>query len=407
MSSRRRWPLAPERSLIGLGVLAIVVVMLAVPACGASQEPLYIEGVEIEGPVAVYRKWDTAQQAEGASESRVTIFAIDLATGLSWDIYAAPEPVVAEPAGDRLVVWSPESLATRSVSLDGTSEVLLHPGGALAPYVSFDGSKVAFAVDGTPLGEPESVVVLDVPSGDEVVRVEADDPRIDAPASGSEAQWALEVTRWSVDGASLLAGGRGAGAFVLTLDGEVHKIPYRSGYAFFLSPDLRHYISSEGTPQAATSLIVTELSTGRALLTLTPGEGELLMHGAGPVSAKYVYTSFPDGAQHRDPSQGRRVSVGHVVDLETGETTLLSEDKELLGDWEWIWGLQGRIVVGRYWGIGGVLTPCYFRHQAVDPCLDLDIASQEGLQFIYRDQELQERSISIRTTELLGFIWLD
>ncbi len=339
--------------------------------------------------MAVYRRWkfEQSEEPEDAPEGLFTIFAIDLATGLSWDIYETEETVLAWPAGDRLVVWSLESLAIHSVSFDGTSVVLLHSGGALAPRLSLDDSKIAFAVDGSPSGEPDSIIVLDVQSGDEVLRVEADDPRIDV----HESEWSLEVDRWSVDGAALLAG-----SYILTLDGEVHDASGR------LSFDLRYGAVAPGLGRGARSLTVVDIATGQDLFTLTPEQGNRILewYWGLPASGKAMYATVPAGAVNERPA---RQAVWRIVDLETGATGTVNLDEDVRAQWDWVWWLND-VVVRRS---ASSLGPCVYRHQALDPCTDLGVASQEALQFIYRDQERQERNTSIGQTELLGFIWLD
>ena len=359
-------------------------------AAAPTAEPLYIDGVgEVEGPVAVYRRWkfEQSQEPEDAPEGLFTVFAIDLATGLSWDIYEATDIVLARPAGDRLIVWSIESLAIHSVSLDGTSEVLLHSGGALAPHVSLDDSKIAFAVDGSPSGEPDSVIVLDVQSGDEVLRIEAGDPRIDV----HESEWSLEVARWSVDGAALLAG-----SYVLTLDGEVHDASGR------LSFDLRYGAVAPRLDSGARSLTVVDIATGQDLFTLTPEQGNRILewYWGMPASGKAMYATVPAGAVNERPA---RRAVWRIVDLDTGATSIVSLDEKVRAEWEWVWWLNGVTFRTSH----PSLAPCVYRHQALDPCIDLGVASEEALQFIYRDQERQERNTSIGQTEHLGFIWLD
>ncbi len=401
---RRRWlrvlvPI-PLKPLAASGVVAGAVALLAVVACGSSQEALNIEGVgEIEGPVAVYGK---REPAESASEDRYSVFAIDLETGRGWDIWDTTAEVIGIlPAGVRLAVWSPDSLAIHSVSLDGQSEVLLQSGGALAPRASFDGSKIAFAVDGSPSDEPDRIIVLDVQSGDEILRVEADDPRVDADAVGSDEQWALEVSRWSVDGSALLVWRTGGGSFILTLDGEVHEIPdERDIPPNLLSPDLRYGTEARRLFSAgAESLTVVELATGRDLLTLTAADGSRIWHAYGPASGKYLYATAPLGVG----SDARRdLLVWHLADLDTGNTTVVSiGDEKLQAEWEWIWWLQEG---------GWLLSPmaqCLYRHRDLDLCADLIEVSQEALEFLYKDQERRERSDSIRRTDFIGFVWLD
>ena len=338
----------------------------------------------------MYGKREPLEQSDGASEHRYSVFAVDLATGQRWSIWDTAGRAAVQPAGNRLIVWDPDSLAIHSLSLDGESEVALHSGGALAGPVSFDGSKIAIAVDGSPSGEPGSLIILDVQSGDELLRVEADDPRIDAGESGS---WSLEVIRWSADGAALLARGSGAGDFVLTLDGEIRDTP--SG---LLSLDLRYgAVAPRLSSSGARSLTVVELAMGREILTLTPEEGRVISwwYWGVPGSGKAMYATAPAGAVNERPAY-----VWRIVDLDTGGATTVSLDERLRDEWRWLWWLQDA-------GVPFPMAQCFYRHQALDPCLDLDAASQEALQLIYGDQERQERDASIRRTSLLGFIWLD
>ncbi|MXW26724.1 MAG: hypothetical protein F4Z77_10605 [Dehalococcoidia bacterium] len=344
--------------------------------------------------MAVYRNWNF-EHAEGADQGRFTVFAIDLATGRSWDIYAAAELISAWPAGDRLVVWSADSLTIHSVSLDGESEALLQSSGALAPHVSPDGSKIAFPVDGSPSGEPDSIIVLDVQSGDEFLRIKADDPRIDA----READWSLEVTRWSIDGTALLVWGAGAGTLVITLDGEVRTTPTGR-----LSLDLRYAADAPRlVSTGARSLTVFETATEREILTLTPEEGRVIFgwDWGLPASGKAIYGTVPRGAVNERPA---RQAVWRIVDLDTGGTTTVSLDEQLRADWDWLWSLQDGSFESP-WG------QCLIRHEGLDPCIELLGAADEALYSLHGEpttaEERRERDTFMSSTELLGFIWLD
>ena len=364
---------------------------------------LSVEGVgEVEGPVAVYaeRVFQAEQAGEPLSLSNQTFFAIDLGTGKKWDILDVGErwPRVQVAAG-RLVVWDVESLDVHSVSLDGGTEVLFQSGDALLPIVSLDGSKIAIAVDGTPSGEADSVVVLDVQSGDELVRLEADDPRIDPPPSADD--FSLEVSRWGMNGDALLVSGRGTGSFVVTLNGEVRETSIGGR-----SPDLRYGIVAEPRRRSTyDSLTVMELTTGRVVLTLAPEEGSRIWewYWGAPPFPEFMYATVPENVVDRLERIKR--AVWHIVDVETGATrTVDIHDKRLRAEWEWIWTIQDSSYT-TLWG------QCLVRHRNLDSCIDLFEAANEALDALPDDpdatEEPRDPSTYSRRTELLGIIWID
>ena len=144
---------------------------------------------------------------------------------------------------------------------------------------------------------------------------------------------------------------------------------------------------------------MVELATGADLLTLTPEEGSRIFewYWGMPASGKAIYATAPVGAVSERPAHQ---AVWRIVDLDTGDTTII--DERLRAEWEWVWWLKDS-----WWSNPSPRTQCFYRHQDMDTCLDLIDASQESLQFIYRDQERQERNTSIGQTQHLGFIWLD
>ena len=385
---------AKRPALLATIVLGILGVMVAT-GCGD----------DAEGPVAVWaeRLFQAEQAGQPLSLSNQTYFAIDMETGKKWKILDVGEewPRV-HAAGDRLVFWDGDSLDIHSVSLSGESEVLFQSGGALLPLVSLDGSKIAFAIDGTPSGEADSIVVLDVRSGDELVRISADDPRIDPPPSADD--WSLEVSRWLMSGDALIVTGVGTGSFVVALDGEVQAIPDRV-FASRSSPDLRYGIAPEGSERAGyTSLAVIEISTGRDLLTLVP-EGSRRILGwywGAPGSGEAMYATVPASAVRERPA---RQAVWRIVDLDAGTTRVVDiHDEKLRAEWEWLWRLQDA-------GYDGILSQCQYRHQASKPCDDLYLASHEIPRSVDNEstsnQERRERDDSEIRTEFLGFVWPD
>ena len=363
---------------------------------------LNVEGVgEVEGPVAVYaeRLFQAEEAGQPLSLSNQKFFAIDLGTGKKWDIVDVGEewPRV-QVAGDRLVLWD-ERFDVHLVSLDGKSQVLSQSGDALLPVVSLDGSKIAIAVDGTPSGEADSIVVLDVQSGDELVRLEADDPRIDPPPSADD--FSLEVSRWGMSGDALLVSGRGTGSFVVTLDGQVRETSIGGR-----SPDLRYGIVAEPRRRSVyDSLTVMELTTGRVVLTLTPEEGSRIWgwYWGAPPSPEFMYATVPENA--RDSNERRAQATWRIVDLDTGTTRIVDIfDETLRAEWQWIWTIQDSSYT-TLWG------QCLVRHRNLDSCIDLFEGANEALDALPDDPDATEEPRDpytySRRTELLGIIWLD
>ncbi|MCY3647036.1 MAG: helix-turn-helix transcriptional regulator [Chloroflexi bacterium] len=368
---RRRWLLAPflVRPLVAAGVVAGVAVVIAVilillALVRGEREGLYVEGVgEIEGPVGIFVVAEPVERSQGSSnciDVRHYAAALDLGTGEDWivrdletrecwDTRMAGDPVAL--VGDRLLVSTSEAI--HLVALDGQLEAVLFRSddqsseGLSDPIVSPDGSMIAFVIDRPyPRGD-DSLVVLDLQTGDEALRIEAGDSRIGPPAPQSKTLGELQLVRWSVDGTALWAMSHARGAnqgidrlhLIITLDGDVYVVHQGYENRLRFSPDLRYAISVrwDGAPRFD-SLTVTELSTGRSLLRLTGEDGGNLAHVVGPVDGQYAYAVLPLGVSEHftrwEPVRGlvlnsiplEHALAVHLVDLATGETTVVDPD---------------------------------------------------------------------------------
>ena len=366
---RPRWLLAPFllRPLVAVGVaagVAVVVVALLVvlSLVGGDEDPLYIEGVgEISGPVAIFVVADfvaeePVERSQGSSnriDARHHAVALDLETGRDWIItelvgmeHRSTDEVIEglAVAGDRLLVWTGEGI--HGVTLDGRWEAV--PFRSTAPIsglvVSPDGSKAAVVLDRPSPHEADGIVVIDLRSGGEVLRLDLDDPRIGPPNPRIQAFGILELRRWSTEGRGLwfrsrLSASRSLHA-ILTLEGDLHVLTEEIGELITFPSDLRHAIAHSGWQDQLgfDSLTVTELSTGRIVLMLEAGEGHFLWHVAGPFAGRYVYATI--AVDDLDQVLSRPEGLGgawvnlaalhegialHDVDLATGDGILVSE----------------------------------------------------------------------------------
>ncbi len=415
---RRRWLLAPFllRPLVTAGVVAGVVVMAVVilvllALVRGEQETLHIEGVgEIEGPVAVIQVRELVDTG-----SRHRVVALDLPTQDRWFLDGVIQVVLAR---DRLVAWDDDTIQT--VKLDGEIErVLFRADEPLsAPVVSPAGDLVAFTL--LPPGPGEgAVVVIDLHSGEEVLRVAGDDPRI--PPHGK-----LELERWSTDGGALLVSATWssvltAAHLVLELDGNVYVFPkeVRPMSEFAFSPDLRYLVRggllSPGNYDSEVlsvlevvrlrgkawveSLAIVEVDTGRELALVMADDGNVLVHAVGPVDGRMVYATAPVGGLPLDDveevaSAMTAAMVFHVFDLATGKVTPMDQlDRNLRDAIELAWVREDRVdhlaSGGHCFETRSAWTAC----DSVGRTYDRIRSSRDG------DRE--------PVWKLIGFIWLD
>ena len=194
------------------------------------------------------------------------MYVIDTGAGTYWRAFDYPDewPTWILAAKASIVVADRESV--RRFAPDGRDETVLFEGEALwSPSVSPDGSKVAFAFR-------DGILVLDVASGEQVLRASRDAELAALLQDASDAAFWLE--RWSVAGDAIAITAREAGrsrrAGILALDGVLRVLPRNRGD---LSPDLRHAIRAHNgsytTAYAGFSgFDIIELESGRALRTV-------------------------------------------------------------------------------------------------------------------------------------------
>ncbi len=172
-----------------------------------------------------------------------------------------------QPAGTSLVVWSEGQV--RRMSLNGEMEALLLEDHVIREIeVSPDGTKVAVMS-----GEPGTLLVLDAASGEELLRVEGDNPDLGTLQGGGR-HGRLALGDWHADGnaVSITADDYTA---ILPLDGDIRVLPEGSR----VSSDLRyaiHFGEVVGLLHHALvwdKLDVLDAVTGRVLWTITDEAG--------------------------------------------------------------------------------------------------------------------------------------
>ena len=188
-----------------------------------------------------------------------------------------------------------------------------------------------------------ALVVLDLQSGDDVLRVEPDDPRVEA-LGGQWPRWGV-FPFWGADGAGVLLSSLPRpdlplpSPVVLTLDGDLHALP--EGAA--VSHDLRYAI--RGQPLAADELRrpllphpwylypwlnvrmrgfsgtfeVVDLRSGRVLRTVVAEEGHSLWY-VWSSPGRIYYVVSPRGSDEISPEI-------RALDIATGETSLVSGEQ--------------------------------------------------------------------------------
>ena len=420
---RRRWLLAPFllRPLVAVGVVAgvavvIVIILVLLGLVRGEQEPLYLEGVgDIEGPVAVFLVEDIVdmserEKAELADELgvrrdelgherryRYRAAALDLGTGERWFLSGISDQLAL--AGTQLVAWTEDHI--HLVALDGEVEtVLFQPDRRWtfsAPIVSPDGSMLAFTLSPPiPRNEADSIIVLDILSGSEVLRVSEEDIRLEFIGD-------LALRRWSTDGEALLVAHElrdDALQIILTLEGDHYVFPDEPRTSDF-SPDLRHAIHGRLVRRAVPTdqggdgdvvtiieaLTVIEISTGRILATVTAEEGHELSHQGGPLSGHYFYDIRPYYSFEGSVSQR------NILELATGKVMVLAPDSGLAQEALLEYWRARDVDVLANWGC------CYESASALDAC-DATVEA-------FREVRSARNLPSGLRWELVGFIWLD
>ena len=218
------------------------------------------------------------------------------------------------------------------------------------------------------------MIVLDLRSGDEVLRVSQEDIGLEFQFVG-----ALALRRWSRDGEALLVAYElrdEVRRIVLTLEGDSYVMPDNRDTHVWLSPDLRHAIH--------------ERVVRKTVPTDSGGEeGHTLVHGAGPLSGRYFYWMHPYYAFEGSASSQNALDLASdkVTGVPPNVNTALGLEAYLEH-----WRAENANILAN-WG------RCYESNSALDAC-DVLVGAYREVSFT-RDQSTELR------WELLGFIWLD
>ena len=185
-------------------------------------------------------------------------------------------------AGASLIVW--DTGTVRRLSLDGSTEAVLYSGASIRDVeVSHDATKIAIGY-----GEPLALVVLDAVSGDELLKLTPEDPRMVALREVSYlglltvGDWSTRHDELAIDGpewqtVARIWDGQWHGyprpperIGVLTLEGGLRLVPAGS----LLSPDFplrtqgqKNRACSAGSPEwhLWTDFEVIDVATGEVL----------------------------------------------------------------------------------------------------------------------------------------------
>ena len=264
--------------------------------------------------------------------------AYDVGTGKSWTAHRREWPYYCSPpqaADGGFVTCSGRDLLY--IAVDGDTKTLvpraLYPTFGVAP----DGTKVAVELN-------SDVLVLEIPSGNEILRVESEDIYAAFTRPGQErfsgyvslAPWG--ENGWSVDGTALVTwmgdGYTEVPGAIVTLDGEVIPLPLGlEADGSNLSPDARYFVlgrardSEEYTAEYWRSLDILDFETGEVLWSVEPSvvlsdrdwEWASTEHFAwSDALLPRVYAS--EWSPHARAGKHADVSV---LDVGTGETELL------------------------------------------------------------------------------------
>lgn len=194
------------------------------------------------------------------------VYVLDVGRGTYWRafdyLYEGATRLVAANAG--VVLTDGERV--RRFALDGRDETTLYEGEAVRGLsVSPDGAKVAFT-------DADSLLVLDVTSGEVLLRAERDGTLAVLAADASATTFS--INRWNAasDAITVTASDGDTGeslAGILTLGGDLQVLPPNRGN---LSPDFRYAIRNRLTDTmgfgVASGFDVIELESGRAAHTV-------------------------------------------------------------------------------------------------------------------------------------------
>ena len=264
--------------------------------------------------------------------------AYDVGTGKSWTAHRREWPYYCSPpqaADGGFVTCSGRDLLY--IAVDGDTKTLvpraLYPTFGVAP----DGTKVAVELN-------SDVLVLEIPSGDEILRVERDDiyeaflPTEQERFSGYVYLAPWGESGWSVDGTALVTGiGDGYGEVpgaILTLEGEVIPLPLGlEADGSNLSPDARYIARgrTEGSEEYADrnwrSFDIIDFETERVLWSLETEKSLQDYHWEWASADQFAWSSgaWPNVFRfdlQRLEREAERADVS-VLDVNTGETEVM------------------------------------------------------------------------------------
>ena len=290
------------------------------PTAAPTPEP---PAVTVQGPLLVLsERVGDAPPREGSEVETRRVLIYDLADDRYWAAFEYRNPrtrigrgghmerSAVQPAGTDLVVWSGDQV--RRMSLDGEAQMILFEHDAIrAIKVSPDGSKVAVMH-----GEPGTLAVLDLRSGDRLLRVSSDHADLAPLRYGPGGVWRLELGIWRDDGRALTITARGTA--VVSLDSGISVLPEGS----VVSPNLRYAIQfgesiawsgPKNHQPAWDSLTVLDVETGRVVWTIKDEGGLQSSAEHGPWFGSYVTLDYYST---------------RLLDTATGETLPLTPDIE-------------------------------------------------------------------------------
>ena len=249
-----------------------------------------------------------------------------------FDALAIPSSV--QVAGTGFVVSS--NTHVWHVSLDGRVATTLFEHQRIRNVaVSPDGTRVAIMH-----GEPGTLLVVDVASGDELLSVGSDHPGLVALRGAEPDSTLLTLGEWSANGEAIsIAANSWYGGYrthparrlavaILTLDGDVDVLP--DGWT--LSRNLRYaFRPSSEHPGLAESVDVIDIESGRVIRTVGEADGRVVLPDS--------WHQGPDRFVYLDLEASARSRMNYVADYELV--------RRHLDDWErgrtGVWGKVAKI----------------------------------------------------------------
>ncbi len=311
------------------------------------------------GPLLVYEikgQYRSIPDNGGGRRESVTrqVVVYDQGTARSWSLYNNGRATqVARGGLVRLnAALAPNAFRLHFVSPDGEAVLLDDSSVDESRFlVSPDGRKVAIRFYGGGLGpdggyNPARTVVLDVPSGDETLRVVHDEIPSAVGLPRAEQAWTVLGHAWTSDSSAVILrvvddnmgyGGPAVGV-IARLDGGLHRIPCPvseySSSPLCLAPDGRHFVwgrseeSGEYTQSNWRYVDITEFDSGQVLWSLEAEQalGENNWEWATPTH--FAWSSQFWFSSQRPAWDATRADVS-VIDVTSGEIEVIDSDDYL------------------------------------------------------------------------------